>query len=120
MDTKDPGLWAAVLEWLGQPSPTVQGFLMAMVIAVLRVMYDRKEKAWQRILLEGLLCGVLAVAGTALAALVLGFFWPEFEAPLGRLAVAIGGALGFFGVEVVRRLAIKLLRIKLHDIESAD
>ena len=120
MDTKDPGLWAAVLEWLGQPAPTVQGFLMAMVIAVLRVMYDRKEKAWQRILLEGLLCGVLAVGGTALAALVLSFFWPDFEAPLGRLAVALGSMLGFFGVEAVRRLAIRLLRIKLTDIENGS
>ena len=61
----------------------------------------------------------LALA-TALAALVLGFFWPEFEAPLGRLAVAIGGALGFFGVEAVRRLAIRLLRIKLTDIENGS
>ncbi|SIQ37345.1 phage holin, lambda family [Aquipseudomonas alcaligenes] len=118
MDAKDPGLWGAILEWLGQPSPTVQGFLMAMVIAGLRVMYDRKEKAWQRILLEALLCGLLTVAGTSLAALAIGFWWPQFQAPLASIAVGLGGAIGFFGVEAVRRLAIKLLRIRLTDMDN--
>lgn len=117
MDAKDPGLWAALLEWLGQPSPTLQGFVMAMVIAVLRIIYDRKEKVWQRILLEGVLCGSLTVAGTSIAALILGFFWPQFQAPLGQLAVALGGAIGFFGVQALRSVVVKLLRIKVSDLE---
>lgn len=120
MDTKDPSLWSALLEWLGQPSPTVQGFLMAVLIAVLRVVYDRKEKAWQRIALEGVLCGLLTVGGTSLAALALKFWWPQFEAPMAHIAVGIGGVVGFFGVEAVRRLAIRLLNIKLTDISRGS
>lgn len=110
---KDPGLWAEFLAWLLEPSPTVQGFVMALVIACLRVIYDRKEKAWQRIALEAGLCGLLTVAGTSLAALAIAFWWPDFQAPLAQIAVGIGGTIGFFGVEAVRRLAIRVLNIKL-------
>jgi lambda family phage holin len=117
MDGKDPGLWSAILEWLDQTPPAFQGFFMAMVIAVLRVVYDRKEKAWQRIVLEGLLCGLLTVAGTYMTALAISIWWPHFHAPVGYIAVGLGGAVGFFGVEAVRRLAIKLLRIQLTDLE---
>lgn len=118
MDGRDPGLWTAILEWLDQTPPAFQGFFMAMVIAVLRVMYDRKERAWQRIALEGLLCGLLTVAGTSLAALAIGFWWPHFQAPMAYVAVGLGGSVGFFGVEAVRRLAIKLLRIRLTDLDQ--
>lgn len=116
MDTKDPVLWGAFIEWLSQPSPTVQGFLMALAITILRVIYDRKEKAWQRIALEGLLCGLLTVAGTSIAVLTISFWAQQYQASLAHIAVGIGGVVGFFGVEAVRRLAIRLLRIKLTDI----
>lgn len=113
---KDPGLWAEFLAWVLEPSPTVQGFIMALVIACLRVIYDRKERAWQRIALEAGLCGLLTVAGTSLAALAIALWWPDFQAPLAQIAVGIGGAIGFFGVEAVRRLAIRLLNIRLNDV----
>lgn len=113
---KDPGLWAEFLAWLLEPSPTVQGFVMALVIACLRVIYDRKEKAWQRIALEAGLCGLLTVAGTSAVALAIAWWRPDFQAPLAHIAVGLGGAIGFFGVEAVRRLAIRLLNIKLTDM----
>lgn len=117
MPEKDPNVWAAFLVWLHEPPALLQGFVMALLIAVLRVIYDRKEKAWQRIALEGLLCGFLTIAGTALAALAIGFWFPSWQASLALVAVGIGGTVGFFGVEAVRRLAIRLLRIRLTDIE---
>ncbi|MNR46664.1 Phage holin family (Lysis protein S) [compost metagenome] len=90
---------------------------MALLITVLRVMYDRKEKAWQRIALEGLLCGLLTVAGTSITALFISFWWPEFQAPMAHIAVGVGGTVGFFGVEAVRRTAIRLLNIKLRQAD---
>lgn len=118
MSDKDPSVWAAAIAWLHEPPAVLQGFVMALVIAVLRVIYDRKEKAWQRIVLEGLLCGLLTIAGTALAALAIGFWFPSFQASLTLISVGTGGMVGFFGVEALRQLAIRMLRIKLTDIDA--
>lgn len=116
MDEKDPSLWGTILDWLLDPSPALQGFLMALLIAVLRLIYDRKEKAWQRIALEGLLCGLLTVAGTSITALALSLWWPTFQAPVAQIAIGVGGTVGFFGVEAVRRAAVRLLNIKLREV----
>lgn len=117
MSDKDPSVWAVAIAWLQEPPAVLQGFVMALLIAVLRVIYDRKEKAWQRIALEGLLCGFLTIAGTALAALAIGFWFPSFQASMALISVGLGGTVGFFGVEVVRQLAIKVLRINLTKLE---
>ncbi|MCY1529785.1 phage holin, lambda family [compost metagenome] len=90
---------------------------MALLITVLRVVYDRKERAWQRILLEALLCGLLTVAGTSLTALAIAYWAPTFQAPMAHIAVGVGGTIGFFGVEAVRRTAIRVLGIKLRSVE---
>lgn len=115
MDGKDPGLWSAFLAWLLEPSPTVQGFVMALLIAVLRLIYDRKAK-WTRVLLEAVLCGLLAIAGFSIALLAITWLGlaDKFQPLLVHLAVGVGGLIGFFGVEFVRGLAIKLLSIRLH------
>ncbi|WP_044871991.1 phage holin, lambda family [Pseudomonas sp. LFM046] len=120
MTEKDPSLWGIVLAWLLEPSPALQGFLMALLIAVLRLIYDRKEKAWQRIALEGLLCGLLTVAGTSITALALSFWWPTFQAPVAQIAIGVGGTVGFFGVEAVRRAAIRLLGSQLRQVAPGD
>ncbi|MCY1431659.1 Phage holin family (Lysis protein S) [compost metagenome] len=70
-------------------------------------------------MLEGLLCGLLTVAGTSLTALALSFWWPTFQAPIAQIAIGVGGTVGFFGVEAVRGAADRLLNIKLRGAERS-
>lgn len=95
-----------LLDLLGQVSPAWQGFFMAIVISVLRILYDGKEKKWQRIVLESLICGCLTLGVFAVIA------W--LKLPL-FLSVAAGGAIGFLGVMQLRALALKYLNIRVSD-----
>lgn len=94
MPHKDAAIWALIVEWC----PEVKAFLMAFTLAVLRIMYDNKESRWQRIILEALLCGALAVGLSS----GLRFFHLD-----SSLAVFFGSVIGFFGVEFVRSRAQK-------------
>ncbi|MBO2926667.1 phage holin, lambda family [Metapseudomonas otitidis] len=109
MHEKDPGLWQDILAQVKDLSPAWQGFVMAFVIAVLRAIYDGKEKRWQRILLEALICGGLTLAASTAIAW---FNLPE------SLAIAFGGALGFLGVMQARKLALRFLNIRVDDAGS--
>lgn len=79
--------------------PPVVGVVMAIVIAVIRVIYDREETSVVRIGLESLLCGSLALtAGTAIQALGYDQNWTLFA----------GGAIGFMGSQTIRAYALLL------------
>ncbi len=82
---------------------------MAVVIAVLRAIYDGKEKRWIRILLEALICGGLTLAAASVIA------WLDLPE---SLAIAFGGAMGFLGVIQARRLALRYLNIRVTDGEG--
>lgn len=80
------------------------GVLLAMFIAVLRVIYDKEETKPARILLEALICGALSMtASAAIIALGLDTNW----------AVFAGGAIGYIGSTHTRLLAVKLLNSKI-------
>lgn len=75
--------------------------ILAAVIAVLRVLYDGKEKRWLRVLLEGLICGLLTLAvSSALQPLGLSQEWDR----------VIGGCIGLFGTEFVRYTARRVVK----------
>ena len=60
--------------------PWVRGAFMAVIISVLRVVYDREETSFMRIALESLICGALSVsAGSALDAMGYGQNWYLFS-----------------------------------------
>ena len=87
--------------------PWVGGALMSIIVAVLRVVYDKEETSAVRILLEGLLCGALTLtAGSAVAAMGMPHEWYLF----------CGGVIGFIGSQSIRNLAMKILNKKVHDI----
>ena len=46
-------------------TPEIIGVVMSMLIAVIRVLYDREETRLFRIFLEAMLCGGLAVAASS-------------------------------------------------------
>ncbi len=78
---------------------------MAVMISIIRVVYDREETSLLRILLESLICGFLSLAaGSAFAAMGYGDGWYLFA----------GGVIGFLGSQTIRALAYKIIdrRIK--------
>ena len=80
--------------------PWIGGFAMAIAISALRVIYDRSETSFTRILLESLICGTLTLAiGSALVAMGYSQEWYLF----------CGGFIGFMGSQSVRALANKLI-----------
>ena len=77
---------------------------MAIFMSVLRIVYDKEETSFIRILLEGLICGALTVTvGSALVALGYGQNWYLF----------CGGAIGFMGSQSIRVLAHKVINKKV-------
>lgn len=77
---------------------------MAVMVSVLRVVYDQEETSAVRIILEALICGSLTLAGgSATVALGLGDGWHLF----------IGGAVGFLGSQSIKQLAIKVIHRKV-------
>ena len=80
------------------------GFMMAVMISVVRVIYDRDETSFIRIVLESLICGFLSVAaGSAMAAMGYGDGWYLFA----------GGFIGFLGSQAIRALAYKIIDRKV-------
>ncbi len=84
--------------------PEIIGVLMAMFIAILRVIYDKEETSPMRITLESLLCGALSfTANFGIIAMGLDSNWSVF----------IGGSIGYFGSTTVRAVAIRFLKNKV-------
>lgn len=100
MIEKDPALLAVIWSALTGMSPAVKGAAMAVVIAYLRVMYDGKETHRVRIMLESLLCGALSLCATSVIA------WLQLP---GDLAIAVGGSVGFIGVNAMRERILRFI-----------
>lgn len=89
-----------MIDQLKELPPHLAGFLLAVFIAAIRVIYDRQETTVIRTLLEAALCGALAVtAGTAVNALGLNESWTLFA----------GGMIGFMGSESIKAFAERFI-----------
>lgn len=99
MPEKDPLTIGSILQWLSS-SAALHGAVMASVISFLRVLYDGKEKRWQRRVLESAICGCLTLCCFGVVRLM---GWPD------ALAVTMGGAVGFLGVDQIRSIALRRL-----------
>lgn len=85
---------------LDSVSSEVQGFVLAVGIAIVRVIYDREETKPVRVFMEAAICGGLSIAASgAISALGLSSDWVVFA----------GGAIGYLGSTTVRALAVKYL-----------
>ena len=78
----------------------ILGMFTAMIIAILRILYDRKEVRTVRLLLEASLCGAL-VLPISYGIKALG--------GNGDWSVFIGGVIGYLGPTTVRMLVLKFL-----------
>lgn len=84
--------------------PVLGGIAMSIVVSIIRIIYDRKETSFMRIMLESILCGFLTLsAGSALVALGYSAEWYLF----------CGGAIGFMGSQTIRALANRLIDKRL-------
>jgi lambda family phage holin len=93
-----------MIEQLKELPPSVLSFLLAVVIATIRVIYDKEETSGTRVFLESVLCGALAVtAGTAIQALGLDTDWTLFA----------GGMIGFIGSQSIRKFAENFISHKI-------
>lgn len=93
----NPNNWFTLL--MSMPGEA-QALIAAIVTATLRVVYDKTETSWQRVGLEALLCGCIAVGLYALAG--------YFKMP-PSVGVFIGSSVGFVGVIKFRELAFRFL-----------
>jgi len=96
-----------VNEWIKElhQHPEIGGVGMAMLLSVLRVMYDKKKGKVPRVIFESTTCGALAFSINAgVAAFGLPSDWFVF----------VGGAVGYFGATTVREIALKLINKKLN------
>lgn len=104
MPNKDPSflqmLYLAISE-----SQTLQGAIMAFIIAMLRTLYDEKNPKFLRIVLESLICGTLSLCFTSLI---------EFFHLPNSAAITLGGAIGFIGVNQLRELILKSLHNRIN------
>ena len=93
MHEKDPSFWSEIFSMI---PPEAKSALAAVVVSLLRILYDQKERRWQRISLESLLCGALSYAlSSGISAIGLD----------KDLSIALGAMIGFLGVEFVRSRA---------------
>lgn len=87
------------------------GFMMAVMISVVRVIYDRDETSFMRIMMESVICGFLSVAaGSAMSAMGYGESWYLFA----------GGTIGFLGSQVIRAFAYKFISRKVGGDDKKD
>ncbi|MGN8278145.1 phage holin, lambda family [Pseudomonas sp. SMN5] len=97
-----PDTWAKI--WLALSNPLWQGAIMAVVVSLLRVLYDAKETSKRRIFFESLICGSLSLVASSI---IEWMTWPP------SLSVAAGGTIGFLGVTAIRELVTRFLGRKV-------
>ncbi|MGM3172488.1 MULTISPECIES: phage holin, lambda family [Dickeya] len=89
--------WDLLRMWWNGDMP-LGGVLLSILITVLRVAY--MGGGHKKMLLEAALCGALTL--TVISSL-------EYFSLPRTLTVAIGGSIGFIGVEQIRTLALRIL-----------
>lgn len=86
--------------------PQVHGMMLAVIVAIIRVIYDREETSCTRMFLEAILCGLLTLtAGTAVQAMGLNQNW----------VLVCGGVIGFMGSQAIRAFASKYINKRVDD-----
>ncbi|CND56097.1 MULTISPECIES: phage holin, lambda family [Yersinia] len=90
--------WGELLYAWWRGDVPLGGVLLSVVMAGLRVAYT--GGGWKKTLLEGLTCGALTL--TAVSAL-------EYLDLPQQLTLAVGGLIGFIGVEQIRAFALRIV-----------
>ena len=81
----------------------IYAFVMTFIISVFRICYLHKENNKRRVIIEGILCGLLAVASRYV------FIHLNMTEDL---SVAFGAVVGLTGVDKVREIGMNFLNNK--------
>lgn len=92
-------------------SPGISGALAAFVIATFRVVYDGNEKKWQRVWLEGVILGCLALASK--------YVFLAFKLN-PDLAIVFGTCVGFVGLQKTRELFVEFFKRKAGNVDPVE
>ena len=93
-----PDTWMAIWAALTGLSATVKGAVMAVLISILRVIYDGQEANRVRMVLEAIICGSLSLCAASIIRAV---------GMSDDTAIAVGGAIGFLGVQTMRDFVMR-------------
>lgn len=92
-----------IIDAINNLPPTITSAIMAVIVAILRVVYDREETKPIRVMMEACICGLLSVATChAIKALGVDANWGMFFSAL----------IGYIGSNKVRVFAIKFIERK--------
>ncbi len=101
---EQPDLWVEMVNGLKNAWPQISGAGLAVLICYGRLIYDGVERRNRWV--EPLLCGALSWGITS--------GLEVFGIP-GTVSPALGGAIGFIGVEKLREFAVRAINKRLGD-----
>ena len=92
-----------MINWIREIDSSIWGVIMSILMSVLRILRDKEESKFSRIMIESLLCGAISFTiGSAVHA--MGYEgWDYF----------IGGMVGMAGSQWVRAIAMRFVRNKV-------
>lgn len=97
-------VFQALINWIVLHYPILYTFLLTMLIAFLRLIYD--GVGGSKRFVEAILCGFIALAVSA----ALEYFgFPDSLAPF------VGGVIGFFGIEKIRETSNRVMNVTIKD-----
>lgn len=97
MPNKNMDFWMSLYEYIHPYKHGIYAFVMSFFISIFRICYVGKETNKTRVLIESLLCGLLAVSSR--------YVFIQFNMN-EDLAVAFGAIVAMFGIDKVRALAV--------------
>ena len=100
-----------IVEFINAIPVAVQGAIMAVVMAVLRVYYDANETSATRAALEASICGALTLASASAL---------DWVGAPQQVAVAVGGFIGFIGVAKLRAVLFTWLHRRATSDADSD
>ena len=97
MPQDNPDFWVALGAWLSSYSTNIYALFLSVSIALVRVVYGGGTR--RQMALEATMCGLVTLTLQPVLEL--------FGLP-NNMSAALGGMVGFIGVEKLRELAIRL------------
>lgn len=104
MPEKDPQTWVHIMALFDSIPASIKGAIMATMMGILRVVYDKEETAKIRMFLEGAMCGGMTLSISSLL---------DYCGAPESLSIAVGGFIGCIGVNKVRMIAVRWIDKKV-------
>ncbi|SMB88036.1 phage holin, lambda family [Pasteurella testudinis DSM 23072] len=106
MPEKNPDVWAAIWTWLSInfSGGHFNGAIAAILMTILRVLFQRKKNKFRYILIDGLICA--GFVQTSIPLLERGFGHSDY-------ATFLGVFLGFVGTEKLREFLFAFVNEKI-------